>query len=231
MKTSYENYGVLDEKYAEGRQQNKALKYRLWRRTYEVKAAINNHLEARPSSIIDLGTADGLMLKDLQIEHPNSHCTGVEFNYDLVQIAQKTNPHLNIIQGDVQDLSSFSDNTFDVAVATAIIEHLTDPNLFVAEVHRVLRPNGILILTAPDPFWERIATAVGHLQDEQHNEVPNIKKMSKFCTDHNLKIVETKKFMLSPVGMPAEFFVEKILRMFLVNFLMANQLVVARKMT
>ena len=229
-KTPHE-HGVLDVNYAEGRKVNKALKYRLWRRTYEVKNAINKYLPVAPNSLIDLGTADGLMLQDLKSTYKTCNTVGIEFNHKLVEIAQGYYPDLDIRQGDVEDLSSFEDNSFDVAVATAIIEHVARPQSFISEVQRVLKPNGILILTAPDPFWERIATAVGHLADEQHNEVPNIKKMTKLCTDAGLMVTHSKKFMLSPIGMPAEFAVENIIRFLSLNFLMANQLVVARKAT
>ena len=45
----------------------------------------------------------------------------------------------------------FPDNTFDVAVSTAVFEHLEKPDLAAKEAWRVLKPGGKLIITTPSP--------------------------------------------------------------------------------
>ncbi|MDA0204479.1 MAG: class I SAM-dependent methyltransferase [Acidobacteria bacterium] len=46
----------------------------------------------------------------------------------------------------------FPSRTFRSAVATDVLEHLHDPNLFLAETARVLAPQGALWLTTPNRF-------------------------------------------------------------------------------
>ncbi len=41
------------------------------------------------------------------------------------------------------------DNSFDVVVAKEIIEHLTDVVRVMEEIHRILKPNGRVIITTP----------------------------------------------------------------------------------
>jgi SAM-dependent methyltransferase len=50
----------------------------------------------------------------------------------------------------------FMDAAFDVVLATELMEHLPSPNDFLAEVHRVLRRNGSVILSVPfmEPLHE-----------------------------------------------------------------------------
>lgn len=43
----------------------------------------------------------------------------------------------------------FDDNSFDCIIAAEIIEHVTDPQKFVHELHRVVRPGGVLIISTP----------------------------------------------------------------------------------
>lgn len=54
--------------------------------------------------------------------------------------------------GDVARLG-LSDASFDAAVAAEVLEHVDDDRGALREVHRVLRPGGMLVVTVPlDPF-------------------------------------------------------------------------------
>ncbi len=46
--------------------------------------------------------------------------------------------------------------TFDTVLATEVMEHVPEPSLMLAEIYRVLRPNGALILSVPfhEPLHE-----------------------------------------------------------------------------
>lgn len=220
--------GELGLDYAEGRKKKKSLIYRVGRRTDEVVRSINKYLNGNVESIVDLGTADGMMLDTLSKIYKSAKCVGVEYNKGLYEYAKKTYTHLEFINGDIQKMD-FDDNQFDVAVATAVLEHVVDMEETLKEIKRVLKPGGILVVTCPDPFWEHLATMVGHLQDDQHVEVPTLKKLKKRFVNTGFKILKAQKFMLSPVGMPLELPVEKLIRFFRLDFMMANQLIVGKK--
>lgn len=44
----------------------------------------------------------------------------------------------------------FPDNSFDTIVSFQVIEHLKNDDLFVKEIHRILRPGGTALLTTPN---------------------------------------------------------------------------------
>lgn len=44
----------------------------------------------------------------------------------------------------------FEDENFDVVFSKSVIEHIRDPDKFVKEIHRVLKPGGISITMTPD---------------------------------------------------------------------------------
>jgi len=222
-----EHTGSLDVAYARQRATKKSLRYRLWRRGREVSQAINQFCTKTPEDIIDLGSADGRMLYTIHQEFTNARCVGVEYNPELVDFAKAEFPVLKIIQGDIQSLE-FPDDSFDVAIATAVIEHVPSPVRAMWEIKRVLRSGGILVLTSPAPFWEKLATMVGHLADDQHNEVMNLDQLASLALQTGFTVLKAQRFMLSPVGMPFEFAVEMVLRRLHLNFMMANQLLVSR---
>jgi len=219
--------GSLGLEYAEERETKKALQYRLWRRTHEILLSIEQFAKAPVRDMIDLGTADGKMLEVIHQKYKNARCVGIEYSEDLVNFAKTKFPHLEIAQGDVQSLG-FSENSFDVAIAAAVIEHISDPAKMISEVKRILRPGGVFILTSPDPFWEHLATLVGHLKKEQHQVLMDLKQLSSLTSKLGFSILRAQKFMLSPIGLPFEFGIEKIIRNLRMDFLMANQLLVAK---
>ena len=78
----------------------------------------------------------------------------------LAQVAKKCESRK--VVGSVMDLP-FEDAAFDYVVCTEVIEHTTDPSRAVAELARVLRPGGTLVLTTPNHVWHfaiRVASAL-----------------------------------------------------------------------
>jgi|GEM_PF-291974 len=51
-----------------------------------------------------------------------------------------------------EDLRLIGDESFAVILCTGLLEHLPDPAAFVAELHRILKPGGRLILSASAVF-------------------------------------------------------------------------------
>jgi ubiquinone/menaquinone biosynthesis C-methylase UbiE len=218
--------GTLDRSYHIGRKTKKSLIYRLNRRTQEVVCSIRKHFSGKPSIILDMGTADALMLSMIKKTFPSAYCIGIELSRELIEA--NTDKEIGLLQGNVNSLP-IPDSSLDIVIATAIIEHVPDPPQMLFEARRVLTSNGLIILTSPAPFWERVASIVGHLKDDQHNNVMNLRELKKLFKEAGFKILESRKFMLSPVGMPLEIPIENAMRRIGLYFLFANQLIVGKK--
>lgn len=64
----------------------------------------------------------------------------------------------------------FPAETFDLVTMLAVIEHLKDPQFVVAEIARVLRPDGRLVLTTPKRAAENlIRLYVKDIEDEHED--------------------------------------------------------------
>jgi 2-polyprenyl-3-methyl-5-hydroxy-6-metoxy-1,4-benzoquinol methylase len=56
---------------------------------------------------------------------------------------------LLVVAGDAEQLT-FASNSFDVVLASEVVEHLWSPSSFLDEACRVLRANGHLIISTPE---------------------------------------------------------------------------------
>lgn len=221
--------GVLDKQYHIDRIKKRAHSYRLKRRTSEVLKLIRKYYNLNCDTfidILDVGTADGLMLSNIKNNLNNCRCYGLEYSMDLIYTNTETK--IKLICGDAKILP-FKDNSFDILIACAVIEHLSDVTFFMKESYRILKEGGALIITTPVPVWESIFSAIGHIKGDQHQETFNIRKLKELLILYNFKVLENKKFMISPIGFPFENFIENILRTINITFTFGNQIIIGEK--
>ncbi|MGJ8662907.1 MAG: methyltransferase domain-containing protein [Marinicella sp.] len=77
--------------------------------------------------------------------------TGVDISKSAIHHAKQTytKPNLKYVQSDVLKLN-FDDNYFDVIVSFETLEHLAQHDELLAEFKRVLKPDGVLLISTPD---------------------------------------------------------------------------------
>lgn len=63
-----------------------------------------------------------------------------------VGVDVKPGPGVDIV-ADAHDLHAFREGEFDCLLCTEVLEHLHSPHKALAEMHRVLKPGGVIILT------------------------------------------------------------------------------------
>lgn len=59
-------------------------------------------------------------------------------------------PKITVLEGRLPDvMHTVSDSSLDVALCISVIEHLWEPQVMLAELHRVLRPGGVCVVNVP----------------------------------------------------------------------------------
>jgi len=91
-----------------------------------------------PAVIVDLGCGDGSALA----------LAGIDWSGDALRRAQALG--LTVVRAGVAAGLPVADDAADVVIMSELIEHLVDPDGAVAEVRRVLRPGGSLLLSTPN---------------------------------------------------------------------------------
>lgn len=80
-----------------------------------------------------------------------SKVTGIDLAADAVSTASDRLGDLGaVVQGDLRELP-FEDDSFDLIVCFEAIEHIADGPAVIAEFRRVLRPDGLLLISSPNP--------------------------------------------------------------------------------
>jgi SAM-dependent methyltransferase len=76
---------------------------------------------------------------------------------------------------DVDRLSALADESQDFVIASHILEHLADPLTQIAEIHRVVKPGGVVLVFLPDRRHtfdrKRSPTPLAHLIAEHRDRV------------------------------------------------------------
>lgn len=57
---------------------------------------------------------------------------------------------IQVFEGSLNDALPFEDGAFDVFLANQVIEHLSDTDLFIKEMYRVLKPGGYAVVSTPN---------------------------------------------------------------------------------
>lgn len=77
--------------------------------------------------------------------------SGIDLDPDAVAEARRAcGERAEIVVGDVRTLP-FDDASFDLVVCWETIEHVAEGDRVVAEFRRVLRPDGLLLISSPNP--------------------------------------------------------------------------------
>lgn len=133
------------------------------RRTYatadvvEVRRRIRGALApASGEHLLDLGSGPGHLALELAREvGARGHVVALDPSESMREVARAeaadsdVGDQVSIQDGDAAALP-FDDGSFDGVAVVQVLEHLEDPGAALAEVHRVLRPRGRVVVVDTD---------------------------------------------------------------------------------
>jgi len=96
-------------------------------------------------SVLEVGCGEGYGMK-LLAKHCQQYLGIDKFPVPNLQVP----PNARTLQMTVPPLGGINSNQFDAVVTFQVIEHIEDDLEFLKEIHRVLQPGGVLILTTPN---------------------------------------------------------------------------------
>lgn len=97
---------------------------------------------------LDIGCLDSPLCVELNKKYPESEFWGLDYAPEVIKWLKQSFPYINYICADCMKMP-FEDNYFDYIVAGELIEHLDNPERFIEEAIRILKPKGWLVLSTP----------------------------------------------------------------------------------
>jgi SAM-dependent methyltransferase len=107
--------------------------------------ALGNLSGVQPLTVLDAACGEGILGRYLSPRHAY---TGIDFSTRLLTRAKRYNP-ASYFRADLHHLP-FPNNTFDAVVSLQALQYLHRPQDALAQIARVLKPGGALLLTVPN---------------------------------------------------------------------------------
>ena len=106
---------------------------------------------AKFDSLLDLGCGTGALTEMIAREFPEAKLAGLDLSDKMIAKAQeKRITNCEFMVGDGEQLP-YSDNSFEALICVLSIHHHPNSNQTLAEMQRVLKPGGTLIICEMDP--------------------------------------------------------------------------------
>ena len=167
------------------------------------------------SSVLDLCTGTGDLVKIIQKTHPKAKITAVDFSKNMLDIARKQIKEVEFIEADVTDLP-FEGNSFDFITISYGLRNIQDRARAISEIYRLLKDDGkVLHLDFGEknmlgkmfevfvPYFVRILgkdyQSYKYLVNSKQT-FPEPNALIKEFEDQNFKLVERKDFLFGAIS-------------------------------
>ena len=106
---------------------------------------------SKAKSVLDVGCGEGYTTRLIKKEFPRLSLEGNELEESALRIARKENPSIVFNKGSIYEIKKKT-GSFDLVVASEVLEHVQDPDKAITETRRVAKD--YCIFSVPyEPFW------------------------------------------------------------------------------
>ena len=153
-------------------------------------------------SLLDLGCGDGSLLNLLSNRYSN--VLGVDGAEKMIEIARKKYPHLakRFLIDDITKEFPIADNSFDVVLCNMVLMDLENIETTISEIHRVLKCDGVFILTINHPCFSFVNH---HLLNENQRYIDLFNYEKTLDTTFNS--------VCNNYHRPIQFYIQQLLKM------------------
>jgi SAM-dependent methyltransferase len=121
----------------------------------ENRCNIDDLVRGHGGRMLDLGCNDGVETIRFATAAQANEAVGIELVRERADLARARG--IEVVEADLNDRLPLPDQSFDVIVSNQVIEHLNDTDLFVSEIRRLLRSDGVAVTSTENlASWHNI---------------------------------------------------------------------------
>lgn len=102
------------------------------------------------AKIVDIGCGVGDLLSEIRKRKPAVNVSGLDFSSKAIDGACAALPDGEFQTFVIKCTLPYETGTFDLVLCTDVLEHLERPKVVVAELVRICRPGGVVVIVVPD---------------------------------------------------------------------------------
>jgi 2-polyprenyl-3-methyl-5-hydroxy-6-metoxy-1,4-benzoquinol methylase len=158
-------------------------------------------------SLLEVGAAFGTFCSEMASRNVFERIVAVEPTPDLANTCRRKG--IETIEKPIEMVSFAEEDKFDVIASFEVIEHLFSPGDFIIHCRKLLKVNGLLILTCPNNkgFDFVVLGTQCESIDHEHLNYYNPKSLALLLKSHGFNILEVQ----TPGKLDAELVRKKIL--------------------
>ncbi len=144
-----------------------------------------------PKSILDIGCGTGHCTRSLKAKYPEARVIGLDIAQGMVDYSQSQSSAENYICADAMNIPLES-NSQDLIFSNLTFQWIDSLDLLFKELHRVLKPNGLLLFTSlgPETLYE-LKQSWASVDEHKH--------VNDFLDMHHLGDAMLNAYLLDPV--------------------------------
>jgi len=186
--------------------------YDIWSKTYDVQKNPLIELEepdlfaiigkVKNKTILDAGCGTGRISLHLLKKGAKVH--GIDIGPNMIKNAKmKTEQYKNRCEFKLASLYKipYQKNSFDIVVSNLVLSHIKNLDKVVNEMTRVLKPNGVMVISDMHPFAMVLGAGTSYVQDKKAYRIKNYIHMFedfiKVLNKNKLKLVEVREPKIS----------------------------------
>lgn len=153
--------------------------------------------------ILNVSSRDGEAAEFIRKHNSSIRITNAEISQRLIDVASKVRPWLEQVKLDNYSKLPFTDGHFSKVLTLETLEHVSEPENFLKELHRVSSADAIMVLSCPPATSEipyRIFTALFGGHGEGPHKFPSSKQVKILLELTGWKLIEHRGTVLLPVG-------------------------------
>ncbi|WP_421902056.1 class I SAM-dependent methyltransferase [Maridesulfovibrio sp.] len=129
-------------------------------------------------SVIDIGCGSGIGSR-MMIKAGAKDLTGIDYSTAGIKYARSStqNKQAAFTYHDLETPLPYADGSFDVAVCFEVLEHIVNQQQLVSEIFRVLKDDGIFVISVPSQSLEDWTSRIDGYENRFHLHVPTFEEL------------------------------------------------------